>query len=391
MIFTKRSFVWILLLSVANTSSGWLSSVQLITQRRSLSSSFFRRQSSSIRSRKQQIVDAEFERVTDVSDKPSAIKEDYNSDNDDDNKNNQKTLLEMYQDPDLENLRIPFADGEHVIDVKLGFMVDLDGVQYGIGVPFDYSAAITIEHKTGKVENVSPDLDNDEHSELMELMAERLQENVGDDLRLIKSPRVLTISGPLDKYTAKWKEEILPKSLGVDDLLNTDDEDIDSFLDFMKEELGEEEFTKTMNEEHTFDGEVMTLFSAPGMGDSDPKDLEEFLKKELENIDNLSSTPGSNEDLFKESQERELLSVFGTAMDHDGVALKLVSYGMPDGKKYSLVKLEKPVVLVAKQVGSEKAPQFELLANEEMKLVSPRLEQVCREDLEMIGVDFNEE
>ena len=291
--------------------------------------------------------------------------------------------MDIYaQDPDLESLRIPFVDGEQVIDVKLGFMVELDDnnnkIQYAIGIPFDACAAITIETQNGaQIQNISPDDDsNDEHTELMEIMAGQLQEQVGPDLQLIKSPRVLTIAGPLEKYTANWKEQALPQSLTAEELLNTEDEDVESFLAFMKEELGEEEFTKTMNEEHTFDEETMALFNIPGMGEqSDSDDFEQFLKNELK-VDSG----------FPDREEEKLRQVLGDDMDHDGVALKLVSYGMPDGKKYSLVKLENPVILVAKQIGTEKAPQFELLSPEETKLVTPRLEEVCKDDLDRLGL-----
>ena len=61
-----------------------------------------------------------------------------------------KSLMELSleADPEIMNARIPFFDpieNTNYIDVKLAFMAQLDGVSYGIGVPFDPSVAVVIE------------------------------------------------------------------------------------------------------------------------------------------------------------------------------------------------------------------------------------------------------
>ena len=303
--------------------------------------------------------------------------------------------LSLNADPEIGNLRIPFCDGENCIDVKLGFIADLDGKSYGIGIPYDFAAAITREKKNGSVENLSPE--SDQNEEFMELMAQQLKETVGDDLRLVRTPRVLTISGPLDKYTSNWKEELLPQSVDTKTLLNQEDEDIESFLDFMRDELGEEEFTKTMNEEHSFDDETLALFSVPGLGDSED-DIADFLKNELMDV---STSP---DDEYADRQESIMENVVGKVdLTHDGVALKLVSYCMANGKSYSLVQLLKPIVLVARQAVSsvpnqadadttgQVVPRFELLSLDELRLVTPRLEELCRMDLERLGLEFDDD
>ena len=333
------------------------------------------------------IVDAEFETVPEDTDEDGRREALEKSQMDMLESEPEASFLDMSinADPEISNLRIPFCDGEKCIDTKLSFMADLDGTQYAIGVPYDFAAAIALEKKNGEVVNLSPD--SDENEEFMELMAQQLQEAVGDDLRLVRTPRVLTIAGPLDKYTKNWRDELLPKSVDTETLLNEDDEDIESFLSFMREELGEEEFTKTLNEEHTFDEETLSLFSV-----DDEDGLADFLKREM------MDASSSEEDEYKERQKHIMEDVVGKLdLTHDGVALKLVSYGMPDGKSYSLVQLLQPVVLVAKQVEigessehGKMTPQFDLLSRDELLLVSPRLEEVCREDIERLGWELEE-
>lgn len=323
-----------------------------------------------------------------------------------------QSLIDAFlsDDPDMEKLPIPFVDGDKSIDIKLGLVVEMDGVNYGIGIPYNHCAAITVEKKHGEiVTNVSPD--DDDNVELMEIMATQLKENVGEDLQLIRSPRVLTISGPLDKYTKNWKEEILPKSFDAQALLDDKDEDVEHFLDFMKKELGEEEFSKTMNEEHDFDDDVLSLFSVAGLGDR-KDEMEQFIRQELTEI----ASTMDDETALADRETKAIEDILGADVeDYEGTALKLVSYCLEKGaKRYSLVKLMKPIVLVAKQVEEEVEGMFpaqfestdkgfadnknnaastttlryELLSKEEMKLVVPRLEEVCQDDLRRIGLNL---
>lgn len=138
--------------------------------------------------------------------------------------------LSLEADTDFKEARIPFIDcssdsdeGANYIDVKLAFIAELDGVKYGIGIPFDSAAAITFEKKDGSVEYISPD--DDKNEELMQIMAAQLKEHVGDDLGLRRTPRVLTISGPLDNYTRNWKETLLPAPVDAKTLMDSSDEE----------------------------------------------------------------------------------------------------------------------------------------------------------------------
>ena len=68
--------------------------------------------------------------------------------------------LSLESDPEFMDSRIPFIDysttksssGTNYIDVKLAFMAELDGAQYGIAIPFDSAAALTLEKEDGSVE-----------------------------------------------------------------------------------------------------------------------------------------------------------------------------------------------------------------------------------------------
>ena len=186
-----------------------------------------------------------------------------------------KSLLDLSleSDPDFAESRIPFIDysstrnegGTNYIDVKMAFMADLDGAQYGIGTPFDSAVALTLERQVdGSVQYLSPDTDDNE--ELMQIMAAQLHEQVGTDLQLQRTPRVLTVGGPLDNYTKNWREKLLPDPVEPKDLMDKSDEDLDFFHQFMRAELGDEEYEKTLSEDDD-DGELtaelLELFEVP--------------------------------------------------------------------------------------------------------------------------------
>ena len=58
-----------------------------------------------------------------------------------------------------------------------------------------------------------------------------------------------------------------------------------------------------------------------------------------------------------------------------------------EGKKiYSLVKLLQPFALIARYNTENEDVRFELLTLEEEKLVVPKLEEVCRDDLAQAGL-----
>jgi hypothetical protein len=324
------------------------------------------------------VVDVDFERVDESSAKEEDIKDvqeegpAISAD--------PETLFDLSLEADTEfkEMRIPFIDGENYIDGKLAFMVELDGVNYGIAVPFEKAAAITLEKGDGSVQYISPD--DDENEELMQIMAAQLQEHVGADLKLKRTPRVLTISGPLDQYTKNWETDLLPEPVNTDSLLDESDESLEFFQDFMKKELGEKEYLKTMqgadNTDNTdeLSAELLELFNVPGLGN---------------NKDDAAAMQELFESLL-DSPEEELaeLQKLGDDVTHQGMALKLVSYKLPENKAYSLVQLLQPYALIGKYVQEDDDVRFELLTAAEAKMVVPRLEKVCREDLLKAGLQL---
>ena len=341
---------------------------------------------------KSDALDVDFERVVD---KNAASQQSQEQDNDrvEDSSypfgERPRTLFDVSfesGDPKWKETRIPFCRGNEYIDGKLAFMVDLEGVSYGIATPFDDAVAIVEEINEGEVEKVNcvdPDdyESNEEYQELMEIMAAQVAEQLGEEYALRKTPKVLTISGGLSKLTDNWERELVPKAASVEELLEQEDKDEDldeavsSFLDFMKEELGEEEFEKTMNEDELTEEEMelAKFFDIPGMG-TQKDDLAGFeelvssIQDDIEGVKNLEQ--------FQPETER--------------ASLKLIGYNLRGGKKaYSLVKLLQPYVLIGKHIQGEKGDiRFDLLTAEEESVVAPKLAELCQEDLEAAGLSL---
>jgi hypothetical protein len=368
---------------------------------------------------------------------------------------------------DWQNIPIPFCRGDEYIDCKLAFTVDYEGQTYGIGIPFETAVAIVVEEPVEddtenkkiknkksrgnniqrksrtitQLTNVDPDMydKNDEYAELMELFAKQIQEQFGEEFMLHKTPKVLTISGGLDeKVTKNWKQDLLPKPYPVETLLdaasgffndvgNTKnketadssatvaestsavDPELQEFYDFMRKELGDDEFESTMNQSE-FTQEEMDLLQyfdiPPGFGGDGKEGEDELLVesimadlKEIESMDGTNDRDGEDSPVgvMKEAQQ--------FVKNTDNTALKLLSYEFPkSGKKYSLVQFLQPYTLVGRLCpllqpsssegndGSieteEPRIEFDLLTPEEEKVLIPILEKLCQKDLEENGLKF---
>jgi hypothetical protein len=329
---------------------------------------------------------------------PSSIPKDDDKD-DEYEEERPKTLLDLSLesgDPQWNKARIAFTRGNDYIDGKLAFTVALEGIQYGIAVPFDDPVAIVQEitknnddnddDNTSSSEVIYIDPDNyeaeDEHQELMEIMAAQVQDQLGEEFQLRKTPKVLTISGGLGKITDHWERDLMPKSATIEELMEQDmeeDEEIAEFYQFMKQELGEEEFEKTMKEELTEeDKEMAKFFDIPGLGTQkdDLVGLEAMMQSIADDVENLNENDGV-EEAAKEFQPNT-----------DGVSLKLIGFNFADGsgKSYSLVKLLQPYVLIGKYIEEQEDIRFELLTPEEEQVLIPKLEELCQEDLQAAGL-----
>jgi len=309
-----------------------------------------------------------------------------------------KSLLELSldMDPQWKEARIPFCYDDRYIDCHVAFTVDLDGTTtYGIGVPCDDAVAIVLERyhddddssNANKVTYMNPALE--EHDELVQIMAAQLQELLGDDVFLKRTPKILTVSGNLNKYTEHWKDDLFHETVSTNDLMDDSDEGLDFFYDFMKSQLGETEFQKSLEEcrqdntnnnntEHPVaNQELLDLFNIPGLGNQqdDVDGLEKMLQE-------LTSS--------KDISESESFTKLGEDLEHEGVALKLFGFNFRDGKSYSLVKLLKPFTIVGKYVDNTDKDdlRFDLLTPQEEAIVIPRLEQICKADLEQSGLSL---
>lgn len=186
----------------------------------------------------------------------------------------------------------------------------------------------------------------------------------------------MTIKGPLEKYTTDWKEKVIPQSIDTKTLLDDSDEDLKFFHDFMKKELGEDEYKKTLQEDiSNIDDELLGLFGA--MGEEESQSVEDLFPDGLDE---------DGEDIFI----KEMKDFVNKDISHDGVALKLISYSLPDGNKYSVVQLLNPYALVGKYTQTDDDLYFELLSPKDADLLLPRLEEACREDLQKAGLTVDD-
>jgi hypothetical protein len=238
-------------------------------------------------------------------------------------------------------------------------------------------------------QNISPESygSNEEYAELMEIFAVKVQEQFGEEYLLRKTPRVLTISGGLDKITKNWDRYVLSEPVPIDDLMKTMaekddatlDKEVEEFYEFMRRELGEEEFQSTMNAD--LDGlteddlKILEFFENPGVGSQ---------KDDLKGLEELAKTM---------SKDLELGGVEGAedfTPDLDNAALKLLGYTFTEsGKSYFLVKPFQPIVLVGRHLKDETdCIRFELLTPEEEKLIIPKLEALCENDMKAKGLSF---
>jgi hypothetical protein len=359
-------------------------------------------------------VDVDFEPVT--SNKKQEQQSNAFDDNDDaeslskaifgDSKNLIDLSFETADSPEWQKFRVPFCQGEEYIDGKLAFMVEFEGQSYGIAVPYDDAVALVCQETVvddsnknhprtvTRTSNISPEMyeTNEDFAELMEIFAAQVQEQLGEDYQLRKTPRVLTISGGLDKVTKDWEKIIVSKPVPIEDLLDVIkpkskakvNQELDEFYEFMRQELGDEEFEKTMNGEDELskeDLELLKYFEVPKTLWDDDDDnnldgLEELVQSITTDLD-LGVVSGA--DKFKPNLEF--------------AALKILGYTFTDtGKSYFLVKPLKPITLVGRHMKEEKdCIRFQLLTPEEEKVIIPKLEKMCQEELEANGLTFTDQ
>jgi hypothetical protein len=278
--------------------------------------------------------------------------------------------ISLSLDDEIKNTKVPFVspDGKGIIDCKLAFIVELDGQTYGIGTP--HATAVAIMFEDGDDEAYFLDPDDDSNTEVMEIIAARVQNDFGEDIKLKRTPRTLTIEGDLDKHTTGFEDAITGGVADLDMLLDNADEDEESFHKFMKEELGDD-YMDGISDQTEIDPDFLKLFDIPGIGTmvNDEEAIKSFMK-ELETMEDVG------ENKFKKFD-----------VENDTGALKLCVMKLENGKGYTLLKLLQPVVLVGKEHPTQEG-EIELLTAEESELVIPRLEQECKSQLEAMGISL---
>lgn len=197
------------------------------------------------------------------------------------------------------------------------------------------------------------------------MMAVKLKETVGADLLLQRTPRVYTVRGPLDKYTTNWTQDLFPEPVNLDTLLDSkhsqqkdDEDDMDFFHRFMKEEIGEEEYNKTMEgrdaPEDQVPQELFNLLGNNANNDVMTKQIQELMELALTSEDEkeLEAQIGKmiSGEIHGDNDKRTGSSAPASSSQStyalEEVALKLVSAVLPLTKKqgggkrfYSLVQL----------------------------------------------------
>lgn len=321
----------------------------------------------------------------------------------------QLSLIEysQKQDPDWKSMPIAFCDtvSNSYIDCNLAFYVkdplgqNGQGAEYSLGVPCEVPIVVALEVSDDDDEN-----DNDaaftnlsrvipinpEHSdedtisdevkeEIFQMAARALMEEFGSGIRLKKTPRVLTLDGNLDEVIGDWKEVLLESvssskdvgELKFEDALNLYD-DVnndggDYFDKIMRRDLGDDYMSLADDGDIEIDEELLKLFDSGSLTeDGDMSKAVDFLKNSGDSI-NIDDD-------------------FDTLLQQlkPSAALRLLNFMTEDGREVTILRPVRPMLLLGKEDPEDYTRRI-LLTDEEMSEVLPRLESVCREELEKLG------
>lgn len=331
--------------------------------------------------------------------------------------NSQMSLIEysQKQDTDWKSMPVAFCDtvSNTFIDCNLAFYLkdplgqNGQGAEYSLGVPCEVPIVVALEiddsedgndddantddttvTNLSKVIPINPentDADNniiseDEKNEIFQMAARALMEEFGSDIRLKKTPRVLTIEGNLEDVIGDWKEVLLGNVVDSDKM--SFDDALDMFDDDNSDD-GEDYFDKIMRRD--LGPDYMKL--AEEVGEDDDEIDEELLK--LFDSDSLNKDGDiSNilDFLRKGDDSNSIDDDFGTLVQQlkPSAALRLLNFMTEDGKEYTILRPVRPMLLLGKEDPEDYTRRI-LLTDEEMAEVLPRLESVCSEALEKAG------
>ncbi|GFH53025.1 hypothetical protein CTEN210_09501 [Chaetoceros tenuissimus] len=266
-------------------------------------------------------------------------------------KSNKQTPLEASLELIDPKLRIPieFTDPfmKTFIPCNLAFTFDYNGEEFSIGTPIHTQVAVYCENDEGSSYFIDPD--EDDNLEIMEMAAAKFESINNCQLTFQRTPRSLTVQGDIDRLIQGWDKNNNRDASEVIDILDNSEED-DFFDSFFQKELGsnykEEVLGKEDAELEREAQELMDAFNVPGLGsqaddDSAFSELFSEIEKDIETAQKDPST-------WKQSDEEE-------------TALRLVGFEGPDGKAYSLVKMLRPMILVARSDDENLAPDQRFL------------------------------
>ena len=328
--------------------------------------------------------------------------------------NSQMSLIEysQKQDTDWNSMPVAFCDtvSNTYIDCNLAFYVkdplgqNGQGAEYSLGVPCEVPIVVALEiddsedgndddanaddttvTNLSKVIPINPENTNedniseDEKNEIFQMAARALMEEFGSDIRLKKTPRVLTIEGNLEDVIGDWKEVLLGNvvdsdKMSFDDALNMfDDDDSDDGKDYfdkiMRRDLGPDymKLAEEGDDDEEIDEELLKLFDSDSLNkDGDISNILDFLRKN-DDSNNIDDDFGTLVQQLKPS-----------------AALRLLNFMTEDGKEYTILRPVRPMLLLGKEDPEDYTRRI-LLTDEEMAEVLPRLESVCSEALEKAG------
>ena len=219
--------------------------------------------------------------------------------------------------------------------------------------------------------------------EIFQIAAKSLMEEYGQNIRLKKTPRVLTVVGDLDSQIGDWKSVLInaggagskmkrPTMEEAVEIINQDEKSGEDFFEYvMKRDLGED-YMSLLEEDEDMDEDILKALEGlgeneGGVEESDVDDFLEFMKG--------MTKDGVDAKNFDEVLQRLKPSV----------ALRLLSFIGPDGDNvYTILRPLRPLLLVGKEDPDDFTRRI-LLSEEEKREVLPKLETVCRQELEEAG------
>lgn len=323
------------------------------------------------------------------------------------------------QDPDWKSMPVAFCDvaSNTYVDCNLAFYArdplgdGEGGAEYALGVPCEVPIVVALEldgedgasaaEEEGapatvvsldKVVPINPDdgsgggvLRDEEKEEVFQMAARALMDEFGRNVRLKKTPRVLTLEGDLDGVLGDWKEVLLggggssekEDEVGLGDLLKMfggDDDDGEDYFDkIMRRDLGDDYESLVDDDEplDEMDKELLKLFDMSESEKGDDVDMDDL----LDDLHDLDSKMADLKDATYDSLVRNL---------RPSAALKLINFLGPGGREYTVLRPLRPILLVGKEDPDDYTRRI-LLTEEEAREVLPRLESACREGLEEAG------